>query len=475
MSRFNAAANTLRLGATKTTNYAGGEAYTMDAKTEFVSILLTSFVTDQYYRSADDGIARVIELLDSVPGQFAAKASIYARNEFGMRSVSHLVAAEVAHRVKGESWTKDYFSAVVRRPDDMTEILAYYMSKFGKPIPNSLKKGFAKAFDKFDGYQLAKYRGESKDVSLVDVVNIVRPRATEKNAKALSLLTDDKLRNSETWESKISAAGSDKETKAEAWRELVAERKIGYFALLRNLRNIEEQAPDLVPAAAEMLVDEKLIKKSLVLPFRFLTAKDQVSNAKLTAAISKAIDKSLANVPAFDNSLVVIDHSGSMGGPVANSSMACQYCGDLFAAALFKKNHSDVMIFGTGATYVTGLNPEDSTLTLAEKIGSVHQGHSTNFQSVFDLASKPYDRIVIFSDMQAWDTYYAPDTSGYKKKTKANPFIYSFDLAGYGTLQFPQSRTFALAGFSEKTLDIMALLESDKSAMVHVVEAISFK
>jgi hypothetical protein len=40
----------------------------------------------------------------------------------------------------------------------MKEILAYYLQNCGKKIPNSMKKGFAKAFDKFDGYQLAKWK-----------------------------------------------------------------------------------------------------------------------------------------------------------------------------------------------------------------------------------------------------------------------------------------------------------------------------
>ncbi|MDE1770632.1 MAG: hypothetical protein KGI28_08800, partial [Thaumarchaeota archaeon] len=46
--------------------------------------------------------------------------------------------------------------------------------------------------------------------------------------------------------------------------KLIKERKIGYFALLRNLRNISEQAPEIMNEALEMLVDEKLIKSSLV-------------------------------------------------------------------------------------------------------------------------------------------------------------------------------------------------------------------
>lgn len=61
---------------------------------------------------------------------------------------------------------------IVFRPDDMMEIIAYYKAKSGKTLPNAMKKGFALAFDKFDGYQIAKYRGENKAVKLVDVVNL---------------------------------------------------------------------------------------------------------------------------------------------------------------------------------------------------------------------------------------------------------------------------------------------------------------
>ncbi|MCB9285123.1 MAG: hypothetical protein H6563_13690 [Lewinellaceae bacterium] len=43
------------------------------------------------------------------------------------------------------------------------------------------------------------------------------------------------------------ASEEDKaERKAEAWADLIAADKLGYFALLRNLRNIAEQAPELV-------------------------------------------------------------------------------------------------------------------------------------------------------------------------------------------------------------------------------------
>jgi len=464
-----------------TTNFAGGQAYSQDAKTELAALVTTSMVQDQYYRSADDGLSRMRELVSKVDPLFAAKAAVYARNEDGIRSITHAVAGEVINSVKGEEWTKDFISAVVRRPDDATEILAYYMSKYGKPIPTRLKKGLSKALGKFDTYQLAKYRGENREVSLVDLVNIVHPKPTEKNAQALHDLVNGTLKSTDTWETKISAAGKSEnveEAKAEAWKELLGSRKIGYFALLKNLRNIAEQAPELVDTACELLVDENLIRKSLVLPFRFLTALNQLDNyPKYKIALSKALDISLANLPDFGNALVVVDGSGSMQSPVAgNSDLSCNALGAIFAAALYKRNHSDVLVFGDTAGPVRGLNPSDSTLTIANQIMNTNYGYGTNFQSIFESANKNYDNIIIFSDMQAWIGYYTPEAKfkEYRKRTGANPNVFCFDLAGYGTTQFPADKIYELSGFSDKSLSLMEKLKQDKNALVREIEAVTF-
>ena len=79
------------------------------------------------------------------------------------------------------------------------------------------------------------------------------------------------LKSTDTWEAKLTKAGQKAEgeedkmnLKADAWKELIESRKLPYFALLRNLRNIIEQAPGMVDQACEMLIEENLIKKSLV-------------------------------------------------------------------------------------------------------------------------------------------------------------------------------------------------------------------
>src|SRR5688572_23871797 len=246
-----------------TTNLAGGQAYSQDAKVELASMLVTSMVTDQYYRSANDGLARLAELLDRVDPLFAAKAAVYARNKDGLRSITHATTAELTARVKGEDWFVPFVNAVVRRPDDATEILAYYMSKFGKPVPTRLKKGLGRSLGKFDAYQAAKYRGDGSALSLVDLVNIVHPKPTEKNAEWLAQLVAGKLRSEGTWEKNVSAAGSNKAAKAEAWASTVD--RMGYLALLRNLRNLVNNGDDRVlERALERLTDEEFVRKALV-------------------------------------------------------------------------------------------------------------------------------------------------------------------------------------------------------------------
>ena len=236
-----------------TVNFAGGQAHTQSDKMELVTMMLTSFLEDKYYRSGNETAKRLTNLVNQIGDkEFVAKTALYARREAGMRSVSHLVAGEIAHSVKGAEWTKRFFDRVIYRADDVLEILAYCIAVYGKPLPNALKKGLGQALSRFDGYQLAKYRRESAELKLVDAVNLVHPPHTE----AIGKLMAGTLAPANTWETKLTQAGQEAESdkdkaakKADAWAELIRSRKIGYFALLRNLRNILEQAPELTDEA----------------------------------------------------------------------------------------------------------------------------------------------------------------------------------------------------------------------------------
>ena len=165
-----------------------------------------------------------------------------------------------------------------------------------------------------------------------------------------------------------------------------------------------------------MLTDARLIRRSLVMPFRFTTALEALQSANLPnagvvlSALSAAVDVSLDNVPAFTGrTLVALDGSGSMmGRPIK--------IGALFAATLAKANvGADVMLFSDVAQYVS-LNRRDSTLTLAGQLERGCRAAGTNFHAVFQTAARAYDRIIILSDMQAWMGAHVPTASFAKYK-----------------------------------------------------------
>lgn len=481
-----------------TRNYAGGRAYSQSNELKLVSLLLTSFAQNQYYKRAQESFNEIVRLLPLVDPLFAAKAAIYARTEFGMRSITHVLAAELAAYASGKTWAKHFYDQVVYRPDDMLEIYAYFQHRGGRTIPNAMKKGFAAAFGRFDTYQLAKYQKSRHALKLVDMVNLVHPKPKAKNRKALDRLVNGKLRSRNTWESMLSQAGQEAKTKKEretlkkeAWTTLVKTRRIGYFALLRNLRNIAVQAPELIEDVCDLLTNEEGILSSMVLPFRFLTAydviqdKDNTTNIskknrnKILEALNKAVDISLANVPKFKGkTLVVLDDSGSMTwGTVSKMARRPIDIGALFASVLVKANRADLMLFSSDARYIT-LKKEvtSSTARLTQYLVSKATAGGTNFNSIFRKVKGKYDRVIILSDMQGWMEGGAPIKTfhSYCMRTKCSPFVYSFDLLGYGTMQFPTSRTFCLAGFSDKVFETMRLLERDRNALLNTIKDIEF-
>jgi hypothetical protein len=92
------------------------------------------------------------------------------------------------------------------------------------------------------------------------------------------------------------------------------------------------------------------------------------------------------------------------------------------------------------------------------------------------------DRVILLSDMQCYDSsgrgssYWGGYSDGSlaeelrKYRSSVNPevFMHSVDLAGHGTSQFPQDerRVALLAGWSERLLEFLPLVEADGAQAV---------
>lgn len=504
----------------KTTNRAGGEAFTKTPEVELVGLLASFKMGDDYYRPKGESLARLKTLLGQVDPLFAAQAAVYARNELGMRSVSHVAAAEIAHSVAGAGpspeWTKSFLKAVSRRADDPVEILAYYLGTYGKSkVTNAMRKGLGQALTKFDSYQIAKYRRDGQAFSMVDAVNLLHPPKTE----ALTALVNGTLKPAETWETKRTQAGqvakTEKLTKEEkeaalasGWRDLLAEKKLPYMAMVRNLRNILREAPDTASDVAKFMTNPKAVANSKLFPYHFyLAVKALEAEAGLdnraTNIVLGALDDALAlscdNVPVFDgDTLVVCDFSGSMQSAVTLArdekgkeftSLTRKEVGILMGIMMGRKNDADFMVFGSTSQMVR-LNPRDSITSTVKFLhnanegwgrrdnSGIHVGHGTNFHSIFEGAQKGYDRIIIFSDEQGWMRGGQPGSSvnAFKKRTGANHCkIFSWNLAGLETSMFPEHQVAQLGGFSSKMFDTLQSLDVSPQALVKKIKEITFE
>ncbi len=525
MSKFNES-----VVAEKTTvNYMGEKAVKYDSKLKLVTLLLTSFVDDSYYEKQPDMLNRLQSVINKCDAKFVAKSAIYARTVFGMRSITHVVAALLAKKLSGEVWSKNFYDKVIHRPDDMLEIISYYFgncsdaatkNKRGKKaITKAMQKGFQLAISRFDKYAIAKYRGDGKKVKMIDVVNMIHVTPNQKNEEALKLLVANDLSSFDTWEVELTKAGqratNDEEKaefKKEAWAKLLSEKKIGYFALLRNLRNIIQQAPEYIDKALELLVDKRLISKSLVLPFRYLSAYEEISKLQTTGvfekdgfdtkkvlkAIEDAILISVDNMPTLlGKTIILSDNSGSMRGDGGGSSLVSRLSNtktsdiaNLFAMLYWMKSDNTLVgIFGDNLSHPKldrGKGLFDNFKIIDEVGRNIGGGTEHGIFVMFDrLINEKIiaDTIVIFSDCQIgsdckWygvghgtrHDYFMKLFSAYKN-INPNFRCYSVDLKGYGTTVFDGS-VIKISGWSEKIFDIMKFAEQDKNALIHEIEKI---
>lgn len=388
-------------------NEMGAAAFKLNDKEELVSTVMTTFLHDSYYEKEREIVDRIIDKLDKVDPLFAAKLAIYARNDGNMRSVTHLIAAYIVRRAAGAEWAKRFYNKIVIRPDDMSEILSCYgnlnkmelTNKSLRKIPNSIKKGFKTALERLDAYQIDKYKMNSRQVKLIDLVNLLHPSPTQKNGEAYKRLMNGEsladLYESKVLEKEMSKAGQTAKTaeeKREAKEEAISAvldnvKGMPIFNLLRNLRNIILYAPNRVDDAIAQLTTEQKILNSRLLPFRFATAYEEIEKmsysgktsstaiafesdidsvkvsrsefdsikTKVLDAIEKALEYSCQNIPDLDgNTAILIDDSGSMRGDVGgssrvsafsnvNSSMIGHLFGSMFA---WKQKDVYVGLFG---------------------------------------------------------------------------------------------------------------------------------
>lgn len=298
--------------------HEGGAAFSNLTPTQQLrrSVLSCLLWEKQHYEDGADCAKRIEELARHVPAEVLAALAIEARHDFYLRHVPLLLLNTLVAigRSRKDSLVRRAVASVTSgRADEAGELLSIYWRNGRQPVSAQMKKGLADAFKTFDAYQLAKYDRDAA-VKLRDVMFLVCPKPKDAEQAALwKKLAENKLESPDTWEVALSAGADQNET----FTRLLITKKLGYLALLRNLRNMEKAG-----------VDHELIKKALlrrkgaekVFPFRWIAA------AKAVPTFEPWLDEAMltqfeATPKLPGKTLVVVDVSGSMyRDPVSKGS-----------------------------------------------------------------------------------------------------------------------------------------------------------
>lgn len=441
---------------TETTNLAGGKAFdTFTPEFGLYKVVINNLLEDSYYEDVDESFQKVFQRYnDAVDAdlEFPLQLAAYARQEQGYRDIAQLILVLAANddRVvqsgQERSLVREYTPAIIDRMDEFNTVISYQIRMFGKPVPTPLQNGMEDALHKkyaiitdddvldgdtrrttwiegietfvrdnwevldegyiYDEYTASKYMERDKEVTLYDVINLVRPNPRSDNRNdlfrkiaygevdegvvwkdhwrsgdAVDASEVERLTQERTWEATRSDDEDDR-SEYEQWHDRLED--MGLMARVRNLRNMREAGlsgsaifsydvkgvgPDGTGGVVFGDVSEQVVQNSQMFPFRFyqaykactnVTAEtkqhyrggryevdsdsvlDQFSRQWLEGAMEASID----NLPdTLDNTFVAVDLSGSMDYKVSgDSELACAEIGALFGAILMKRG-CDVGVF----------------------------------------------------------------------------------------------------------------------------------
>jgi 60 kDa SS-A/Ro ribonucleoprotein len=358
------------------------------------SVLACLLWEDGFYEDGKSIGERISELAAEVKPDVVAKLAIEARHEQHLRHAPLLLLKALVKHGRGDL-VASTIERVIARADELSEFVAlYWDGKNRKMIPAQMKKGLARAFGKFNEYALQKYNREAA-VKLRDVLFLIHAKPKDdEHASLWKRLIAGELATPDTWEVELSA-GKDKR---ESFERLIREGKLGYLALLRNLRGM-----------ADAGVNERLVRDAIlarkggadkVLPFRYVAAARAAP--RFEPEIDAALCEAVANAePLPGRTVVLVDVSGSMDAKLSGKSDMSRLDA---AAALASVINGDLRVFSFSSDLVEvpprrGMAGVDAVLR-SQPHASTMLGLAVSKLNTWML---PKDRLIVITDEQSHD------------------------------------------------------------------------
>jgi len=521
MSKFNKSATRAAVASPIATEHTasgrtfeGAPGFARNLKSEMFLLAVSNMVGEQtFYENADTRDNRYVELVRAVAvadPDWTARFLAWLRSSANMRSAALVGGLEAAKAMitAGIPGGRQIVDAVLQRPDEPGEALAYWTSTYGRAIPKAVKRGIADAAARlYNERAVLKWDTASKGYRFGDVLNLTHAsvkadwqadlyrhildrrygRSNPHDLRMIAanavlrrdaaedpsvLLDPDRLREAGmTWEDALSLAGS-KVDKARLWEAMIP--SMGYMALLRNLRNFDEAGVSdaVAQQVAARLADPVEVAKSRQFPMRFLSGYRAAPSLRWGYALEQALDASLANIPELGGrTLILVDTSGSMNSPFSRDGSLMRWdAATVFGVALARRcAGADVVSFSSGwrgrdSSKVFPTQKGESLLKAVDRwqSGGFFIGGGTDTAAAVRSHYAGHDRVVILTDEQA-------SYGGYGDVTAAVPkdrAVYTWNLAGYERGHAPSGvgTRHTFGGLTDAGFQMIPLLEAGRNA-----------
>jgi hypothetical protein len=411
------------------------------------SVLTCLLWEDTFYEKGNHIRERIAELVRQNQPEAVAALAREARDKLHLRHVPLFLVRELARQKGSGPLVAETLEHVIERADELSRFVALYWETGKEPLSAGVKRGLARAFTKFDAYQLAKCNRDDA-VKLRDVLFLChgKPKDAEQ-AELWKKLVEDTLEPPDTWEVALSA-GKDKR---ETWERLLSEGRLGGMAVLRNLRLM------LAAGVRPKLVAERLGKGIVrALPFRFVTAARHAP--KLAEAIEKAMLQSIAGLETLPGVTgLLVDVSGSMDSAIAKKSEVSRL--DAAAAlAILLREKAEELRLSTFSDACLAL-PARRGFALRDAIAAsqAHSGTCLKHALTAVQAWKDWrdvERVVVITDERSHDGI----PPAWTKKA------YVINVAPYQSGLSRGNGWTHIDGWSERVVDYVRAMEAEEAA-----------
>jgi 60 kDa SS-A/Ro ribonucleoprotein len=402
---------------------------------------MTGCMNNTFYVSAEEQLAKVLELCAEVEPEFIARAAVFCRERGFMKDMPALLCAVLS--VRDPKLLAKVFPRVIDNGKMVRNFVQIMRSgAVGRKSLGTAPRRMVREW--FEGRDAASIFTASvgQSPSLADVLKMIHPKPSSPEREALygyligrphdAGALPQIVRDYEAFKASALGNGVASVTisvprvpfqmltalnlRQGEWAEvaLTASWTMTRMNLNTFARHKVFEVQGMTELIAERLRSPELVRRARVFPYQlmaaFIAAGRDVPQL-VREALQDAMEIATRNVPEIPGQVYVFpDISGSMHSPVtgyrqgSTSAVRCIDVAALVAATVLRKNpRAEVIPFESKAIEVR-LNARDSVMTNAERLASLPAG-GTNCSAPLQLLNKRGangDLVIYVSDNESW-------------------------------------------------------------------------